>query len=258
MLKIEPNPHSCHGCGTSLKVERGRYDFMLERGFDPKDASAIILHAPSVRAVPKQCCIVNLQTNLDPDKGLRDRQFLMQEIEEEQAADLRARGLPPKAREEVELYVSNLDRRVPGFFAIYNSHFTDPSLLAPAAGSGEKGFEITDIAPITKAIADHKGWGSQRPLALWSGYIKIVPELQTGVGLVPGVIHAININGPEAGKSFIIDKLDKSFIGAEIIDFSVRMWQKDVQDATTGQIIKVDVPLPVMRIRKRFAEEIFH
>ncbi len=218
----------CRGCNRNLARPKIRYDWLLARGFGEKDAAAQVLNDPTGTQPVLQCCIVNLQTNIDADESLNERQKIKDEILRDDAEARAKQGLPPIIRENATFYSGTETKTPTGQFIIRDANFDDPKLLAPSlkdkalAGSNKEifGFPITDIAPVPQKTSNEEGWGSYRPLALWSGNIKIIPVVTIGNYRRPGLLWIVNPTGDillDTSRQDII----KTFIGAEIIDYVI-------------------------------------
>lgn len=252
-----PDPNKCYGCGKSLVLAKARFEWLLSRGYDPKDASAFILHDPTSRMVPNQCCIVGLQTNLDPDKEVRERDRLKEELQQDKAQELKDAGLPPKIREEVEVFAATENLSDAGHFIIRDGIIEDPVLLAGIPGTGQTGFEITDVVPIPKYIADAEGWGNERPLCLMSGHMKIIPVIMVGMSLIPTRLHVRTANSTSFGHT-VLSTTDKTLIGAEVLSYTIRDLPVTKLDPITGQQVQITTPFHVILLRKQFPEHLFH
>lgn len=221
----------CVGCRRPLDRKKELFDWKLARGYDIKDAAAFALYDPSGISPINECCIVHLQTNVDTDADLVERMNLKYDIEQKEAQARVAAGLPPIQREVVKLYCSNSQRNVQGQFILEDAAFEDPTLLAPnptdaLRGNRGRGFVITNIDFVPERIIKREGWANYGPvIALWSGNIKIIPVIISGVERIPGVIWAQSPPGPDGvhdpDRDFIIRNLDKSFLQAEIISYDI-------------------------------------
>lgn len=202
------------------------------------------------------CCAVGLETNLDSEKELRDRQMIKDEILSDAAEDRMRRGLPPLIREVVKIYSSNLQGTTGGSFLLEDFPYEDPQLLAgnfnsAVQGNGEIHFRITNIAYISDELASKYGWKA-RPLALWSGNVKIIPIVSDGLNREPGIMRLVTATGSKQGE--IIDKIDKSLLDAEIIDYTLLPLEVSAANpqvsATSGQVFHV------ITLRKQFPEDL--
>jgi len=218
--------NKCYGCGLDLTNKRQRFDWLIARGMNPKDAAAQVLHAPGGLMPISSCCIVNLETNVDVDKEVRARQEIKDEIVQDQMEARINQGLAPITREIVQVFSSNLEGTAAGRFILHDFPYGDENVELLAGnivnkdtGKRQGGFEITNIAYVPDEIAKDHGW-TKKPIALWSGNIKIVPVISDGSSIVPGVLRVITTNGPREGT--IIDTVDKTFLGAQIIHYGIR------------------------------------
>lgn len=221
----------CGGCRRPLDTKKELFEWRLARGYDIKDSAAFALHDPSGTRPVKQCCIVAMQSTVDTTAEMVERMNLKYEIEQREAQARVDANLPPIQKEIVKLYVSNPQRNVQGQFILEDAPFEDPTLLAPNVGdmlSGNRGrgFSITNIDAIPERIAKRERWPLAPPvIALWSGNIKIVPVIISGVERIPGVIwvqsppDANGVHNPD--KDTILRGLDKSFLQAEIISYDI-------------------------------------
>lgn len=248
---------TCYGCARDLGQPKKKFEWLVSRGYDEKDAAAAVLHNPSSKIPIKQCCIVGLQTNLDSNKGVADREQTKVELEQEIARAIHEAGMQPDMREEVKVFSSDESGNVAGHFILRDADFEDPTLLAPtfedrSRGIETKGFEITDIALVPPYTSDREGWGNKAPLALWSGNLKIIPVIPVGNSLLPGTIWVKSQAGDKP-----MTVIDKSFLGSEIMEYSIQnISLQQGLDVTTGQPIMVDAPLHVIRIKKLLPSEI--
>jgi hypothetical protein len=246
-------PGTCYGCGKNLRVPKSKFEWLVSRGYDPKDAAAQVLHNPTSTVPPRQCCIVGLQTNIDPDKEELERDLLKAEIQADRAEALRAAGLPARVREEVKIYAADATHNLAGYFILRDAPFDDPALLAPIPGQPQSGFAITDITPIPGVLAKDLGWGEQKPLILRSGQIKIIPVLPAGNLLLPGFIWVQSGTG-QADK--VLDSKDKSFLQADITEYNITNLIVNKVNPITGATVQSEIPFQVIRLRKQFPEDI--
>lgn len=257
MHKIQKG--KCRGCNRDLARPKIRFDWLIARGYDEKDAAAQVLNDPSGTKPVLQCCIVNLQTNIDADAGLLERQIIKDEILADEAAARAAQELPPVIRETVVLYSATETKIPTGQFILRDAEFDDPKLLAPSfkdkalAGSNKEifGFPITDIAPVPERISKAEGWGKYRPMAFWSGNIKIIPVVTVGDMRRPGIIWLVNPNGdiPLHGGDQENQKLIKSFIGSDVLDYIIT----PLTFPNIGEI-----PTHALMLKKQLAKDVFH
>lgn len=253
MKEATVEPGACYGCGKNLRAPKAKFDWLISRGYDAKDAAAQVLHNPTSTVPPRQCCIVGLQTNIDPDQEELERELLKAEIQADKADALRAAGLPPRVREEVKIYAADATHNVAGYFILRDAPFDDPALLAPIPGQSKSGFEITDITPIPAALAKELGWGEQKPLILRSGQIKIIPVLPAGNLLLPGFIWVQTGSGqPDK----VLDGVDKSFLQADITEYNITKLVVSQINPINGATVQSEVPFQVIRLRKKFPEDI--
>jgi len=246
----------CRGCNRNITRPKIRYDWLRSRGFGEKDAAAQVLNDPTGTEPVLQCCIVNLQTNIDADATLLERQKIKDEILADDAAARAKQGLPPLIREEATLYSATETKTPTGQFILRDAEFEDPRLLAPSmqdrmlAGANKElfGFPITDIAPVPQRISNAEGWGEYRPMALWSGNIKIIPVVTIGNYRRPGLLWVVNPNGDillDASRQDII----RTFIGADITNYIITA----INFTGVG-----DIPTHAVVVKKKLPAELFH
>lgn len=317
---------TCTGCRTNLSGARKRFDWLVDRGYDLKDAAAIVLHNPSSKEPVKQCCIVHLRTAVDTDKDVIDRLEMKNKIREDklrarwEAASLaiirrlgltmtvdqldvlletrqaeilqvgehrivvsqiqkliedefeseRVRqGLAPDRKEIVEIYATNDAGTMPGEFILYDAGFDDLSMLAPdfserAAGNKGRGFKITDISEVPSRVVDRENWGKVTPVAIWSGNVKIIPVIRTGLTRVPGIMavrRTVQSRELQDGQMRLIEKveveplrkLDKSLLQGEIIYVNTQnMPFVNPYDPR----VKNEFPTIVLGVEKEFPDKI--
>jgi len=328
-LPIETYPRmasTCTGCRTNLSGQRKKYEWLVSRGYDVKDASAIVLHNPSSKAPIKQCCIVHLQTSVDTDKDVIERLEMkvqikegklrarwdaaalaiikrlglnltvdqldtlietrpaeilqvgehrvtvtqvQQLIEHEFESDRVRQGLPLDQKEIVEIYATNDAGTVPGEFILYDAGFDDLSMLAPdfserAAGNKGRGFKITDIGEIPTRIVNAENWGKATPVAIWSGNVKIIPVIRTGLTRTPAImavrrttqvreLHEGHMRLVEKVEVEPLRKLDKTLLQGEII-YVTNQTMPFVNPYDPR--VKSEFPTIVLGVEKEFADKI--
>lgn len=253
----------CSGCKRTLDGKKEIFEWKIARGYDIKDAAAFALYDPSGTKPIKQCCIVAMQTTVDTNAELIERMTFKAQIEQKEAQARADAGLPPIQKEIVKLYCSNPNRNVQGQFILEDAPFEDPTLLAPnptdiLSGNRGKGFMITNIDAIPERITKRERWPLSPPvIALWSGNIKIVPVIISGVERIPGVIwvqsppDANGVHNPD--KDFILRGFDKSFLQAEIISYDIQ--NVEIANPFDPKYTS-SVPVHVITIRKEFAPNI--
>lgn len=317
---------TCTGCRTNLSGQRKKFDWLVDRGYDLKDAAAIVLHNPSSKAPIKQCCIVHLQTSVDTDKDVIERLEMktkihedklrarwetaaiaiikrlglplnvdqldnlietrpaeivqvgehqvtinqIQKLIEEEFENERVRqNLPPDRKEIVEIYATNDAGTAPGEFILYDAGFDDLSMLAPdfserAAGNKGRGFKITDITEVPSRVVDRENWGKLAPVALWSGNLKIIPVIRTGLTRVPAIMavrRTIQTRELHEGHMRLIEKveieplrkLDKTLLQGEIIYVTT---QNMPFINPYDQRVKNEFPTIVLGVEKEFPDKV--
>lgn len=247
---------TCYTCGSDLVEARKNFDFRKERGFSEKDAAAFSLHNPGVRSVHKQCCSVGLQTNIDPEADRLKREAMKEEIEALAARVRQEKGEAPRVREEVELTVAKADFNILGTILLRDGKIDNLSLLLPQASVSKRGYEVTHIAPLPETTVASFGWGKRDVLTLWSGNMKLVPVVNEETGYSPASFFLLIPDG-DLTTIKLVDSVDKSLFGAEIIGLyeSTKMFPR-IQP-TTGNKINVEATVSVIRLRKRFPEDIY-
>lgn len=241
----------CYGCGTNLEIRREKFEWLISRGYETKDAAAQVLHSPGGMLPVNSCCVVGLETNLDPEKGIKERQEIKDAILRERVANsIQTTGIDPTQREEVDIFVTSPDGEVPGSFILvdFPENLT-PQLLAGHTdpnGIRTLGFPITNIAFISKALSESEKfrWNNS-PLTLWSGKIKIVPAVFVNGKLEPGIMWIRKVANPQDIQR-MTDVIDKTLLGAEIISYR----KVPVQGAiTTGE-------QEVLTLRKKLPKDL--
>ena len=244
----------CHGCQKDLNVPRNKFEWLVSRGFTEKDAAAQILFAPSGKPI-KQCCIVNLQMNVDPNKTINERLEAKLRIEGEEKLKQVKSGITIKEREMVKIFASSPNRDLAGEFMLVDSSFNDPTLLAGSfadrsMGLESKGFTITDVSPISTEVASKQKWSNIRPMALWSGNIKIVPVINKGDFKMPALMWMQDAYGNLKP----ITAPERSIIQGDIISYDIQsMGFKNKNDPNSAPI---EFPFHVITVLKQLPEEI--
>ncbi len=217
--------NKCYGCGSDLTNKRKRFDWLVSRGYIPKDAAAQVLNNAGGLVPPNACCVVGLETNLDPTKDIRERNAMKDIIAKENAAtQMQLTGINPLEREEVYIFSTNLQGDVMGSFRLEDfPEGVDASVLGgqvDASGVRSPGFPITNIAKIPEKLGKSTsyGWGDVRPLALWSGKIKIIPVVIVDGRLTPGYLRVQKVNNT-ADTRLMTDVIDKTLLQGEIIAY---------------------------------------
>jgi len=205
-----------------LTIEKGRYDWLIKRGYSQKDAAAQVMHNPNGFAPPKTCCIVQLHTTVDSTKDLLERQEMKDKIKRKEDAQLiltrlsqfgvvervveeaKEKGMIEEEkferflikefsseilqqREVVKIFCTDESKTVGGQFLVIDGTFDDPTLLAKPFAQSMDTFKITNIALLPDRIKDIYKW-TRRPVCLWSGNIKIVPVVKINGILRPGFL----------------------------------------------------------------------
>lgn len=228
-------------CGKPLTTKKSRYEWLVKKGFSPKDAAAQVLYNPSTRIPPKTCCIVSLHTSVDTNKKLLERKQRIEEYEED---DITQSILPgaKKVRQIANIFVANQNETFGGEFMLMDANFDDPTILSRPFQQKDPPFQITNISPLPKTLRDRLGWQTS-PLILWSGNIKLVPIIKIGDKILPGnMFKIVNVNGQNVKSA--LDTIDKSFLQSEIMYYAIQMTTNSDGNETPTHIITVKKQLP--------------
>lgn len=254
----------CTGCKRNLTGKKERFDWLMTRGYDEKDAAAMVLTNPSARTPISPCCVVHLETSVDTDEDLVERLRMKAEIKQERKEQMMRQGIPIYERDVFRIFAANENRTIPGQFVLMDADFDDPTYLAPSpsvviqndkyyipmipqgftlpvipkiikgktmyeierredvpatflVGNKGTGYPITDIAQLPKRITDKEQWTTFNPFVLWSGNVKIVPVIQSGVTRVPGLIWVED----NTGVSRPLTGLDKRILNSKVLEYKI-------------------------------------